>query len=123
MTHQAFKVTDALAGYNINAGIIDLYRIKPLNEKLLMNIIGKTKRVVTLEEHFINGGIGSIVSDLVTDSGRDIKIKRIGIPGRYFSPGGGREELQRLSGLDVESIVKTILAWPKTGLGTSGSGR
>lgn len=109
MVHQAFKVADELAKHSIDAGIIDLYRIKPLNEELLMNTITKSRRIVTIEESFINSGIGSILSSLVTDRGKDLKLKRIGIPNQYFSQGGGRKELHRLCGLDVESIVEEII--------------
>jgi len=111
MVHQAFKVTDELAKHSINTGIIDLYRIKPLNKGLIMNTITKSRRVVTIEENFITGGIGSIISCLVTDLGESLRLKRLGIPDQYFSQGGGREELHRLCGLDVDSITKGILEW------------
>ncbi len=90
-----------------------MYRIKPLNEKLLMNTVTKSRRIVTIEENFTTGGIGSIISSLVTDRGEDLRLKRLGIPDQYFSQGGGREELHRLCGLDVDSITKGILEWLK----------
>lgn len=111
MVHQAFKVADELARHSIDAGIIDLYRIKPLNEELLMNTITKSRRVVTIEENFVRSGIGSIISSLITDRGEDLRLKRLGIPDRYFSQGGGRQELHRLCGLDVANITETILVW------------
>ena len=111
MVHQAFKVADKLAKHSIDAGIIDLYRIKPLNEELLMDTITKSRRIVTIEESFISGGIGSIISSLVTDRGEDLRVKRFGVPDQYYSQGGGRKELHRLCGLDVDSITNTTLAW------------
>ena len=111
MVHQAFKVADELAKHSIDAGIIDLYRIKPLNEELLLKAIGESKPVVTLEENLINGGIGSIIAGLLVDRRDSVRLKRIAIPDRYYFQGGGREELHRLCGLDVASIVKTTLTW------------
>lgn len=111
MVHQAFKVADELAKHSISAGIIDLYRIKPLNEELLLNTIRQSRQIVTLEEHFVNSGIGSIISNLITDRGEDLRLKPLGIPNQYFTQGGGRKELHRLCGLDVASITKTTLAW------------
>ena len=111
MTHQAFKVVKELAGHSVDAGIIDLYRIKPLNEDLLLKTAGKTGRIITLEESFVSSGIGSIISSLVTDRGADIRIKHIGIPNRYITRGGSRQELHRLCGLDVDSITQTTLKW------------
>ena len=111
MVHQAFKVADGLARHSIDAGIVDLYRIKPLHEELLLRTIPKSRRVITMEENFINGGIGSIISALITDRGENIKLSRFGVPDEYFSQGGGREQLHLLCGLDVASITKTTLSW------------
>jgi len=111
MVHQAFKVAAELAKHSIDAGIIDLYRIKPLNEELLLNAIGQTKQIVTLEENLINSGIGNIISGLLTEQVEDLRLKHIGIPNRYYFQGGGRKELHRLCGLDVDSVTKTTLRW------------
>jgi len=111
MVHQAFKVADELARHSIDAGIIDLYRIKPLNKELLLSTIPESRRILTMEENFINGGIGSIISALVADRGENIKLRRFGVPDEYFSQGGGREQLHLLCGLDVASITKTTLSW------------
>jgi transketolase len=111
MVHQAFKVADELSKHNIDAGVIDLYRIKPLNEKKLLQVIRKSACVITIEENFLEGGIGAIIASVITDHAEDIKIKRFGVPDKYFSQGGGREGLRRLAGLDVESITKNTLKW------------
>ncbi len=111
MVHQAFKVADELARHSIDAGIVDLYRIKPLNEEPLMNNVTKSGRILTIEESFTSSGIGSIISSLVTERGADLKLKHIGIPDRYFFQGGDRQELHLRCGLDVDSITKTTLAW------------
>jgi transketolase len=113
MVHHAFKVAAALAKHSVEAGIVDLYRIKPLNADLLMSILKKSKRVITMEESFVNSGIGSIISALITDRGEDIKLKCLGVPDRFFSQGGGRQELHRLCGLDVDTVTKTTLTWLK----------
>jgi transketolase len=111
MVHQAFKVADELAKHSIEAGIVDLYRIKPLNEELLLRAIPQSSRVITMEENFLSGGIGSIISALITDRGENIRLRRFGVPDEYFSQGGGREQLHRLCGLDVASITEKTLSW------------
>ena len=111
MVHQAFKVADELTKHSIDAGIIDLYRIKPLSEELLMNTIKKSGRILTIEESFTSSGIGSIISNLVTERGVDLKLKRIGTPDQYFPQGGSRQELHCRYGLDVNSVTKTTLEW------------
>ena len=107
MVGRALKVADELAKHDIDAGVIDLYRIKPINQEV---ILGR-KRIVTLEEHFLPGGLGSIVSEIIVDSGQHSVLKRIGLPLEYTVHYGGREHLHELAGLDVKSVTKTILDW------------
>jgi transketolase len=111
MVHQALKVADELSKHAVDAGVIDLYRIKPLNEALLMEAVAKTRRVVTMEENFLSGGIGSIIASLLADRGETVRLRRFGVPDKYLSQGGGREELHRLSGLDVASVTENTLRW------------
>jgi len=111
MVHRALEVADRLAKHSIAAGVIDLYRIKPLNEELLIEAFRKTGRVLTIEESFVNSGIGSIISSLVTERGESVKMKHLGVPNQFFSQGGNRDNLQRICGLDIESITGTALEW------------
>jgi len=108
MVHQALKVAGELIKRQIEAEVIDLFRLKPVNngpEGLLGHI--RTKGIVTLEEHFITGGIGSIIAEILVDSGKSIPLLRLGIPDRYFHD-YGREQLHKLCGLDVESVTETL---------------
>jgi transketolase len=113
MVHQAFRVAEELARYSVDAGVVDIYRIKPLNEELLLNAIARTGQVVTIEENFLGGGIGSIIASLIADRGQSIRLKRLGVPGQYFSQGGGRGVLHRLAGLDTPTITENVLKWFK----------
>jgi transketolase len=60
MVHRAIEVAEELSRHSIDAAVLDLYRIKPVNAELLSDVISQSKQVVTLEEHSIVGGIGSI---------------------------------------------------------------
>lgn len=117
MVHQAFKVVDELAKHFIDAGIIDLYRIKPINEELLLSVIEKSNRIVTLEEHSIIGGIGSAICEILVDRGKVLPLKRIAIADKNCVGYGDREWMHSFYGLDVNSITKTILDWQQTGSG------
>lgn len=114
MVHHAFMVVDELAKHSIDAGIVDLYRIKPVNEELLLRAIEQSGRVVTLEENLINGGIGSILAEIFADNGKIYLLKRIAIPDQYYFRYGSRESLHSFCGLDVDSITKRILMWSKS---------
>ena len=113
MVHSAFEVSNKLGEHSINAGIIDLYRLKPVNEKLLLESIKEAKRIVTLEENLISGGIGSLVAEVLADNGKTIPLKRLAIPDQYYYAYGGRKNLQSLCGLDVNNVTRGILEWFK----------
>ncbi len=111
MIHRAFNVAHELSKHFIDAGIVDLYRIKPINAELLLKIIGRSRRIVTIEENLINGGIGSIVAGVLVDDDVTLPLKRIAIPDKYCFKYGSREYIYKLYGLDTDSIVKKILRW------------
>jgi transketolase len=109
MAQQAFKVVEELAKHSIDAGIIDIYRLKPINEELLLKLVGKSNRIVTLEEHSLVGGIGSAVSEILVDNRKTMPVKRIALSEKNCVGYGDREWMYSFYGLDVKSIVKTIL--------------
>jgi len=111
MVHQAFEVAEKLAKHSIDAGIIDFYRLKPVNEDLLLKIIDQSKQIVTLEESLICGGIGSIVAEILADNGRIVPLKRIGTQDQCCFEYGGREAIHAFWGLGVDDVTNTILEW------------
>jgi len=111
MVHQAFKITDDLAKNSIDAGIIDIYRIKPINKELLLAFIEQSNRIITVEEHSIIGGIGSAISEILIDNGKAIPVKRIAIQDKNCVGYGDRDWMHSFYKLDVNSITQTILNW------------
>lgn len=109
MVQQAFRVVEELAKHSVDAGIVDIYRLKPINEELLLTFIGQSNRIVTLEEHSLVGGIGSAVSEILVDNGKPLPLKRIALTEKKCVGYGDREWTHSFYGLDVNSIVKTIL--------------
>lgn len=111
MVHLALKVADALDKQGISSGVVDLYRIKPLNENSLLNIIAKAGHIVTVEENSIVGGIGSIISEFLHDHGLVIPLKRIAVRDEHCFECGNRESMHKFFRLDEENIKKDILSW------------
>ena len=111
MSQQAVKVAGELKRRSIDAGVIDLYRIKPVNEALLLKLVGRSKRLITIEEDSITGGIGTIISELLTDNQKNIPLKRIALGDTQCFDYGEREWLHKLYKLDTDSVVEQILAW------------
>ncbi len=114
MTHRALEVTEQLKKHSINAGVIDLYTF-PINEDLFLESIKDFKKIITLEEHTLPGGLGSAVAEVLVDNNNPISLKRIGLDLQkgYCYKYGGRKNIQSLYGLDTESIIRTILNLPR----------
>lgn len=112
MVHTALEVAEQLNGKSIDAGVIDIYTL-PINSDLFLETVSGAKRVVTLEEHTLPGGLGSAVCEVLCDNSMSAPVKRIGLDFRdgYCYKYGGRENIQSLYGIDVDNVVETVLEW------------
>jgi transketolase len=90
----------------IDTGVINMSTVKPLDTKTLLKVSKACKLIVTAEEHSIIGGLGSAVSEFLSEN-YPTKIRRVGLLDD-FGCSGTPEELLRLYGLTPENIVKTI---------------
>ncbi len=102
MTYQGLVAAEMLNKDGINAEVINVPTIKPLDEHTLLSSIKKTKCVVTAEEGQINGGLGGAIAELVSEN-YPVPIKRIGMKDR-FGESGKPEELIEYFGLDAKHI-------------------
>jgi transketolase len=114
MVHRALDAADKLNSLGIDAGVIDMYRIKPLNSVLLAELLTDCKKVVTLEEHGPIGGLGSLISEFLCDSElNSISLKRIALEDSDCFTYGTRDYVHALMGLDTETLVARIHEWFK----------
>lgn len=111
MVLNALKISKELASQSIDAGVIDLFRIKPLNKGMIWNIIKSVKYVMTLEEHFISAGIGGAIAEMLAEIPQSPLFKAFGIDDQFCRVYGERRYLQRFSKIDVESVTNTIVKW------------
>jgi transketolase len=107
MTHISLQVADEIRPDGFEVGVVDLFRIKPLNERLV-EIAKAYACVVTLEEHTLSGGMGGAVVELFADSGLLIPVKRLGIADVYPGGYGDREWMRRCQGLTVENVKRKL---------------
>jgi transketolase len=91
-----------------NISVVDLSRIKPLSEDILLEILSKTTQVVTLEEQSLSGGFGSAICEFICDNGLSCKVLRLGLPDHYLFENGTRDYLIDENGLSVENIKNLI---------------
>ena len=111
--HKVLHVCEELKKNSIEANIIDIYRLKPLNKKVLLKILKDSKNIVTVEESSIVGGLGSIISELLADNDLQIPLKRIGSPDEYCYLYSNRDCIHTKYGLDATGITENILGWIK----------
>lgn len=106
MTYQAMEAAKLLQKEGINVEVVHVPTIKPLDSETILASARKTKKVITIEEGQINGGLGGAISELLGEH-LPTKIKRIGMKDR-FGESGKPDELLAHFGLDSTGIIKAV---------------
>lgn len=106
MVAEAIEAGKALAEQGIDARIINMHTIKPIDRDIIIKAARETGKIVTVEEHSVIGGLGSAVGDVVIEE-YPVPVVKIGIKD-VFSHSGPAKELLKEFGLTAENIVKTV---------------
>jgi len=109
MTYEAIKAGEELRSQGINARVINLSTIKPLDEELILKAASECGKIVTCEEHSVIGGLGEAVSSLLSEK-LPTPVRRIGVNDE-FGHSGPAADLLKDFGLSAENIVETVKAW------------
>lgn len=88
----------------------DMRFVKPLDEEMLHEVFSKFKRVVTVEDGCVQGGLGSAILEFMADNNYSAQIKRLGIPDKYIQH-GSQEILYKECGYDKDGIKEAILSF------------
>ena len=94
MLEQGKKWVDEWSCKGLNATLLSMPTVKPLDVEVVVNLIKKQIPIITLEEHNIVGGLGSAVAEVIAESGRSVMFKRIAIPDVYSHSVGGQKFLR-----------------------------
>ena len=100
------KATEILAEQGIDAQLINIHTIKPLDEEIVISAAKKTGRIFTVEEHSVIGGLGDAVAGVLAEK-CPTKLTKIGI-NDVFGESGPAVELLHKYELDAEGIAKRI---------------
>lgn len=84
--------------------------LKPLDVEHLLDVTSAATAVVTMEEHSVEGGLGSIVAELLSEH-RPTRILRVGVPDRFSATAGSHDHLMREHGLDADSVYRRVGAY------------
>lgn len=100
-------VVDQLEKDGINARVIDMHTIKPIDKDAIIKAVDETGKIVTVEDHNIIGGLGSAVAEVIAEYGRAVRFRRMGLSG--FSRGYGTyAEVKEQNGIGIKKICDTI---------------
>lgn len=105
----AMEAAEKLAAEGIEARVIDMHTIKPLDEEAVLRAAKEIGKIVTVEEHSIIGGLGSAVAEVLAEQ-CPAKLKRVGIYDRY-TESGPAEALIHHYGLDGEGVYNAVKAF------------
>ncbi len=114
MVHVALQAAEQMSKNGHSVGVVDVYTI-PIYEQNFIEAIGESKKLITLEEHFVSGGFSSAVCEVLQDNGVMIPVKRIGIAmdKGYCYAYGGRDIIRKHYGIDENSVVEKITEFLK----------
>ena len=105
MVEKAVEVADEFSKIGVDAEIINARFLKPFDENKIIESIEKTKKVITIEDGFIKGGLATTVNELIAKNGIiDVNIENCGYDDEFVKQ-GSVQELEQINGLDCNSIV------------------
>jgi len=104
MVGRCAQAAGQLAQLGIEARLLEIHTIKPLDHDLLLQAARETGAIVTAEEHSIIGGLGSAVAEILTE-GQPIPLERVGIQDRFCPTGRDLDKLMDACGLSVAEII------------------
>lgn len=109
LLYSAVKVAEHLSREGVQARLLSMHTVKPLDTEAILAAAQETSAIVTMEEHSIIGGLGSAVAETLAEANeRRIPFKRLGLPSAFASPVGTQEYLKAAYSLSVEGMLKSL---------------
>lgn len=102
---QAARIAKADGGLSVR--VINMHTIKPIDREAVLKAVAETRRIITVEDHEVMGGLGSAVAEVVAESGKGCAFKMLGHQ-NAFSTIGLQEDLLALAKIDANGIAETI---------------
>ena len=103
---EALKAQEVLSKEGINIRVVDIHTIKPIDREIIIKSAKETKKLISIEDHNIIGGLGSAISEVLTDEFPS-KLIRLGVKDT-FGKSGNAKELMKYFGITSDDIIKVI---------------
>ena len=114
MVRQALDAHDRLKERGVQAGVLDMHTIKPLDAAAVREAAQRTGHIVTAEEHSVIGGLGSAVAEVLAEAGVG-KLSRVGVQDTFCTEIASYPELCEMHGLTAAGIERAVLSLVKGG--------
>ena len=105
---QAVQAADFLEKADgLKIRVLDMHTIKPIDKEAIVKAVMDTRRIITVEDHNVLGGLGSAVAEVVVESGKGCAFKKLGVPDK-FAPIGLHEDIMSELGIDANGIIAAV---------------
>ncbi len=101
-----WKPATCWPGQGVQATVVNVSSVRPTDAAEICRLARATGRAVTVEEHSVNGGLGSLVAESLVEGRCAVPFMRLGIPDGQFAKAGPRAEIRRYYGIDAAGIVQ-----------------
>ncbi len=108
MLHNALEAADIAAAKGVKVDVYDMRFLKPIDEDILKAVAAKGQSIITVEDGTLSGGLGSAVTEWLSDNGFSLPVKRLGIPDQFIAQ-GTVSELYEICGIDSRSIADAAI--------------
>lgn len=108
--HEAVDAGESLKSKGITAKVIGIPSIRPCDTDALHNALRGIKHIITVEEHNIHGGVGSLVCEVLAEHGHGGTVKRLGIADGEYAIAADRKDMRAYHSLDVDGILAAATA-------------
>ena len=105
--YEAAKFLEQADGLKIR--VLDMHTIKPIDKEAILKAVSETRRIITVEDHNVIGGLGSAVAEVVVESGKGCAFKKLGVQDA-FAPIGLHEDIMSTLGIDANGIIEAVRA-------------
>ncbi len=108
-TEAVLQAAVTLNAQGIDAQVIGMPTVCPIDKELVLEAARKTGRIITVEEHYVDGGLGTMVAE-VTSADYPVQVKRLGIP-KAYATSGPYGEILSCYGIDAAGITESVLSF------------
>jgi transketolase len=107
--HEALEAAHRLSERGISAEVLDAYSIKPIDAAAIVGAARRTGRLVVIEDHRVEGGLGDAVAHELSAAGSSATMRHLAV--RAVPTAGTPEEQRAAAGIDADSIVEVVASW------------